>query len=133
MERVIWKSSSILEYKLAKSIADELLKKELLLEEYSNIILNIEQYTLDYKIDFSKSFPDSDTCITNNIISQISYILSEQLFLNGGKGVVLTPNVLAEDMVKMSIIEWVHFNLNINRITVTDYLYKKNKIDFDDE
>jgi hypothetical protein len=55
------------------------------------------------------------------------------MLLNGGNGVVLTSNILAEDMVKMGIIEWLASNTHLNRKIVADYIYGIGNIPSEDK
>lgn len=48
-------------------------------------------------IVLNKAFADDDSEVTNNFIAQLAYLLSEEICLNSGNGVVLTSNILAED------------------------------------
>lgn len=121
MENYTWQVISPIECEMAEKITTELIDKNLSIDEYIGIIMNIEQYIHSGNVDLRKTFSDGNECISNNIVSQIAYFLSEKLLLNGGNGVVLTSNILAEDMVRMSIIEWLHSNTYLNRETITDY------------
>lgn len=133
MENCVWQVISPVECDMAEKITADLLDDNLSIDEYINIIMHIEQYIQSNIVDLRKAFSDSDACISNNIVSQIAYSLSEKLLLNGGKGVVLTSNILAEDMTKMSIIEWLSSNTNLSRETVAGYLYGTASISCEEE
>lgn len=133
MENCTWQVVSPVEYEIAQKITTELIEKSLSIDEYINIIMHIEQYIHSGKVDLRKAFSDGDEYISNNIVSQIAYSLSEKLLLNGGKGVVLTSNILAEDMAKMSIIEWLCSNTQLSRKCVADYLYGIESISSEEE
>lgn len=133
MESYMWQVISHFEYEMAEKITTGLIDKNLSIDEYIDIVMNIEQYIQSDNADLRKSFSDGSDCITNNVVSQIAYSLSEKLLLNGENGVVLTSNTLAEDMAKMGIIEWFHANTHLNRQTVSDYLYAAKCISSEDE
>lgn len=133
MEDCTWQVISQTEYEMAEKIATELIEKKKCINEYANIIMHIEQYIHGERVELQKPFSSGDDCISNNIVSQIAYFLSEKLVLNREKGVVLTSNILAEDMAKMSIIEWLYSNTALSRKTVVDYLYGKESISPTDE
>ena len=133
MENYTWQVISPIECEMAEKITTELIDKNLSIDEYIGIIMNIEQYIHSGNVDLRKTFSDGNECISNNIVSQIAYFLSEKLLLNGGNGVVLTSNILAEDMVRMSIIEWLHSNTYLNRETITDYFYGTRSISYEDK
>lgn len=133
MENCTWQIISSVEYEMAEKITTELIDENLSIDEYIDIIMHVEQYIHSDKVDLRKAFSDDNEYISNNIVSQIAYFFSEKLLLNGGKGVVLTSNILAEDMVKMSIIEWLCSNTNLPRKILVDYLYGISNISTEEE
>lgn len=133
MESYVWQVVSPTEYEMAEEISTKLIAQNLSMDEYVDVVENIEQYIHKNIINLEQSFSGEFDCISNNVISQIAYSLSEKLQLNGGNGVVLTSNVLAEDMVKMSIIEWFNSNTHLSRQAVANYLYAITKLSSEDE
>ena len=133
MESYVWQVVSPTEYEMAEEISTKLIAQNLSMDEYVDVVENIEQYIHNDIINLEQSFSGEFDCISNNVISQIAYSLSEKLQLNGGNGVVLTSNVLAEDMVKMSIIEWFNSNTHLSRQDVANYLYAITKLSSEDE
>lgn len=133
MENYTWPVISSVENEIAEKITTKLLDKRLSIDECIDVIMNIEQYIQWDKVDLRKSFSEGDECISNNIVSQIAYSLSEKMLLNGGNGVVLTSNILAEDMVKMGIIEWLTSNTHLSRKNVADYIYGMGSIPPEDK
>lgn len=132
MENFVWQVISQCEFKMAQEVAETLISQNLSIEEYVDIIMNIEKHIPEHCVDLNKPFSDHDECASNNIVSQIAYSLSEKLLLNDGNGVVLTSNILAEDMVRMSIIEWMSSNLNISREATANYVYGATNFTYED-
>lgn len=69
------------------------------------------------------SFAKKHSDISTNAIAQIAYSLSEQIGFNGANGVVLTSNILAEDMVRMSLMEWICINSQYSRDDIYNLIY----------
>lgn len=69
------------------------------------------------------SFAKKNSDISTNSIAQIAYSLSEQIGFNGANGVVLTSNILAEDMVRMSLMEWICINSQYSRDDIYNLIY----------
>lgn len=64
---------------------------------------------------WDRAFAQREDEITNNVLAQAAYSISEIKKWNHGKGAVLTPNILAEDMVRMSLIEWISIHCSFEK------------------
>lgn len=80
MENYTWQVISPIECEMAEKITTELIDKNLSIDEYIGIIMNIEQYIHSGNVDLRKTFSDGNECISNNIVSQIAYFLSEKTY-----------------------------------------------------
>ena len=70
---------------------------------------------------------ESESDISNNLIAQLAYAISEKINYNNSNGVVLTSHILAKDMVRMSLIEWLVINSNYPRDTIQRFVYGDEK------
>lgn len=64
---------------------------------------------------WDRAFALKEDEITNNVLAQAAYSISEIKGWNNGKGAILTPNILAEEMVRMSLIEWIGIHCNCGK------------------
>lgn len=78
---------------------------------------------IDEEILWEKPFARNQNEITGNLITQIAYSISEKKLLNEDNGVVLTSNILAEDMVRVSLIEWLITNSDFEERDIIEFVY----------
>ncbi len=129
MSNIIWTAMSQAEYNLAERVVADVYKPGKTLNDYLSFISKIERYLSE--VNLETPFASDGDLLSNNIIAQIAYLINDKFSLNSGNGVVLTPSVLAEDMVRMSIIEWLKVNTNLSEQTIVDFVYKRNPVDLD--
>jgi hypothetical protein len=124
----MWPVISSAEYELAHKLAEQLIDNCKNMDECvskMNRLLTVLFH--EKKVgDLSNAFASSDKFITNNFIAQLSYCLSEKFGLNNDDGVVLTSNILAEDMVRMSLVEWLSIHTNIPKNIIFNYVWKRD-------
>ena len=72
-------------------------------------------------------FATDETSVSNNVITQVAYSLSERLGFNGANGVVLTSHILAIEMVKISLIEWFKINSKYDEKDLFNLFYHNEK------
>lgn len=126
----LWMAISPAEIECANKIADRINKECHTREELIAAIQNVELYSTDFDVDWSAPFAADSESISGNVLAQIAYNISDVELLNEGNGVVLTPNILAEDMVKVSIIEWLTSNVPCSEKDLYDFIFdnKENEI-----
>lgn len=118
----VWYTASPMEISLGKEIANSIYGENDSIGEVADALLHLS--LVDIAVDALKTpFAYSDNEVSNSVIAQIAYSLSDLYGLNDGNGVVLTPPVLAIDMVKMSIAEWLKNNALISNDQIIRFLW----------
>lgn len=93
---------------------------ELYIDEMNMLVDEVQN---NYGFRFDNIFAQNNDQISGNVLTQIAYKISEQLQLNDDNGVVLTSNVLAEDMVKVAMIEWLAANSEYEEYELYNFVY----------
>lgn len=118
-----WTVVSDSERILAESIVDEYLSACSSLDELIAAFKSDTEQILKKTGLVREPFAKNNNDISNNVIAQIAYIASERIAFNGANGVVLTSNILAEDMVRMSLIEWLYINSDYSREELYSFVF----------
>lgn len=118
-----WLVISNAEKRLAKDIVQEFFAGCADMESSLKAFMDNRSAIIKRIGNFSGSFAKEQTDISTNVFAQIAYSVSEQMGFNGANGVVLTSNILAEDMVRMSLMEWLYINSQYSRDDIFKFVY----------
>ena len=120
-----WQVVSKKEYELGQELANRIWSDGITIADCKREIRRLPDSIDNSAINWLAYFAKDDEEISNNLITQVAYDISAKLCLNDDNGVVLTSNILAEDMVKISLIEWLSLNTEYSRNLIVDFVYGK--------
>ncbi len=109
--------------KIANDICDNYESTEDCLDAMPIVVTGLAERVL-----WGKPFADRKEEITGNLLTQVAYSISEKKMLNEDNGVVLTSNILAEDMVRVSLVEWLTLNTDVDRKHIINFVYDNDSL-----
>lgn len=120
-----WMVVSDKEFELGNEIAKNIVENSTLIEECINAMRIVSKSLAKGKYNFDNSsiFASNSDSLSGNILAQIAYSISDMKQLNKDNGVVLTSDVLAEDMVKMGMLEWLAANTQCKEKDLVEYIF----------
>lgn len=80
-------------------------------------------------IDLKSTFPQTKDSLTSNFFSQLAYEIEKKEYAVDKSGSYFTPSILAKDMVKLALANWVSRNLNIELTQVLKQLNCEGSLD----
>lgn len=118
-----WQVASEEELLQGELFAEQICSENFSADEICQALRNIPRRTDNSKIEWKIPFAGERVSISNNVIAQTACSISARKGWDKDNGVVLTPNILAEDMVRVSLAEWLARNTRYHKKEMVDFVY----------